>query len=92
VDWAKTDWQMWAAALSDNTQLVDLIIKDVWNPLMNGKNDIPFSDKYMVARDCAGDYDGYKARPVVGGHFALMALAYGPGGNCENISYQDCQQ
>lgn len=38
------------------------------------QNNVPFSDRYHVEGPQAGLNYGFKARPVVGGHFALLAL------------------
>ena len=37
-------------------------------------NQVPFSDRYFVTNETIGSYDAYEARPVVGGHFAVLAL------------------
>lgn len=78
-DWGKTDWMTWSAALAGTGQpkIRDMLINDVHAFLTNGLNDVPFSDKFFVknkATDVEGHWDGYKNRPVVGGHLALLAL------------------
>lgn len=85
--WAKTDWMIFAAATAmapgvDNEGVRDMFVNDVHAFMTNGKVEVPFSDKFWVdtgadgkgARQEAGLHIGYKARPVVGGHFALLAL------------------
>lgn len=85
--WAKTDWMVFAAATAmapgvENEGMRDMFVDDIHAYISNGKNDVPFSDKFWtetkVGRDGnrheIGTYDGYKARPVAGGHFALLAL------------------
>jgi hypothetical protein len=67
VDWGKTDWMLFAAGIAvapgiENEGVRDMFINDVHGFLTNGQNAVPFSDNL------------YRARPVVGGHFALMAL------------------
>ena len=82
VDWGKTDWMHFAAATAmapgvENEGVRDMLVNDVHAFLTNGQNDVPFSDNFFVetnGSDTAGAHDLYRARPVVGGHFALMAL------------------
>ncbi|KAK6837141.1 protein of unknown function DUF1793 [Aspergillus parasiticus SU-1] len=75
-DWAKSDWNMWLAATFElDTQ--NEFIEDLWAFMTNGKHNWPFSDRY-VATSAKGASPGVpilcRARPTVGGHFALMAL------------------
>ncbi|KAJ5172027.1 hypothetical protein N7492_004620 [Penicillium capsulatum] len=75
-DWAKSDWNMWLAATLDiGTR--DEFIDDLWAYMTNGKHNWPFSDRY-VASASHGNTPGVpvlcRARPTVGGHFALLAL------------------
>lgn len=85
--WAKTDWMIFAAATAmapgvDNEGVRDMFIDDMHAYMSNGKNNVPFSDKFWTESKLGldgnyheiGSYDGYKARPVAGGHFALLAL------------------
>lgn len=83
VSWAKTDWMVWSAATSmatgvENEGVRDMFIDDIHSFLTNGiMSNVPFSDNFFVetsGTDIAGKYNLYRARPVVGGHFALMAL------------------
>ncbi|KAK4549818.1 hypothetical protein LTR36_005119 [Oleoguttula mirabilis] len=82
LDWGKTDWMIFAAATAmaqgvGNEGVRDMFVEDVHSFVSNGLNPIPFSDKYFVensAGDVQGEWNGYRNRPVVGGHFALMAL------------------
>ncbi|KAK8212903.1 hypothetical protein M8818_003068 [Zalaria obscura] len=81
-DWGKTDWMLWAAATAmapgvGNNSCRDMFIDDVWNFASNGMNEVPFGDKFFVetnGTDVEGMWDMYEARPVVGGHFALLAM------------------
>jgi hypothetical protein len=76
--WAKSDWNIWAAAASAN-ETRDMFVDDIWTFIGNGMNDAPFSDRWIVR---AGGEGGkpvgkeqfLRARPTVGGHFALLAL------------------
>ncbi|KAJ5739058.1 hypothetical protein N7533_011842 [Penicillium manginii] len=75
-DWAKSDWNMWlAATFEKNTR--DELVDDLWAFMTNGKHNWPFSDRY-VSTSSHGNEPGIpilcRARPTVGGHFALLAL------------------
>jgi hypothetical protein len=85
--WAKTDWMVFAAATAmapgaTNEGVRDMFIDDIHAYMSNGKNNVPFSDKFWTESKLGldgkqheiGTYDGYRARPVAGGHFALLAL------------------
>jgi hypothetical protein len=85
--WAKTDWMVFAAATAmapgvTDEGVRDMFINDIHAYISNGKNDAPFSDKFWTESKLGldgkeheiGSYDGYRARPVAGGHFALLAL------------------
>ncbi|RDW74656.1 putative glutaminase [Aspergillus mulundensis] len=76
-DWAKSDWNMWLAGTFANTTTRFEFIDDLWAFVSNGKHNWPFSDRY-IATSAQGHEPGVpvlcRARPTVGGHFALMAL------------------
>ncbi|KAL4736467.1 DUF1793-domain-containing protein [Aspergillus similis] len=76
-DWAKSDWNMWLAGTFDDETTRHEFIDDLWAFVSNGKHNWPFSDRY-VATSAKGREPGLpvlcRARPTVGGHFALMAL------------------
>lgn len=82
LDWGKTDWMIWAAATAmapgvGDTNARDMFVNDIHAFMTNGLNAVPLSDKFFVesnASDVQGVFDGYMARPVVGGHFRLLAL------------------
>ncbi|KAK7754712.1 hypothetical protein SLS62_003270 [Diatrype stigma] len=71
--WTKTDWMMWAAAIaSEDTR--DMFIRLLADWIGTTPTNKPFTDLYDAA---TGDYPpglGFAARPVAGGHFALLAL------------------
>lgn len=81
VNWAKTDWMLIAAATATavgNNAIQDMFINDVHYFLTDGQNDAPFSDNFYTFTEgsaLVGNFDTYRARPVVGGHFALMTLS-----------------
>jgi hypothetical protein len=69
--WTKSDWQIFTAStVTDTTvrnHLVDLVVKYV----SNGLNNVPLSDWYDAS---SGKTLGFQARPVVGGHLALLTV------------------
>jgi hypothetical protein len=66
-----TDWQMWTSAIVTDTSLRDLFIADIKAYISNGLNNVPLSDWYDTI---TGVTAGFRARPVVGGHLALVRL------------------
>lgn len=70
--YAKSDWEIWAAAISSRftrAKIIDLVA--LW--LNETITDRPFTDLYdTVTSDFPGIY--FMARPVTGGHFAILAL------------------
>lgn len=63
---------MFTAAFVTNTTLRDYLISSVRKHAANGTNTAPLSDWY----DATTALDqGFKARPVVGAHLALVSLA-----------------
>lgn len=75
-DWAKSDWNIWTAA-TVSTSTRDEFIEDFWAFMTNGQHNWPLSDRY-VSTSAHGNVVGMpilcRARPTVGGHFALLAL------------------
>lgn len=75
-DWAKSDWNMWTAATVDNSTR-DEFVEDFWAFMTNGQHNWPLSDRY-VSTSAYGSVVGVpilcRARPTVGGHYALLAL------------------
>lgn len=75
-DWAKSDWNMWLAATFGKFTR-DQFVDDLWMYMTNGKHNWPFSDRYVSTSELgstAGVPILCRARPTVGGHFALLAL------------------
>lgn len=71
-DWVKSDWEMFAAAVAEKStrdMLINLQVK--W--IQETTTTTPYGDLFDGA---TGGYTGvnFKARPVVGGLFALLAL------------------
>ncbi|KAI1475884.1 DUF1793-domain-containing protein [Daldinia eschscholtzii] len=73
--YTKSDWEIWTAATSSATTR-RLFVNAVAYWLNETTTNLPFSDLYEVVG--TGEYplqiDHFSARPVVGGHFALLAL------------------
>lgn len=69
--YTKTDWQTLTAAIVTDDTTRDLLINAVYDFAADGENSVPFSDWYDTD---SGVTDGFQARPVVGGHLALLAL------------------
>lgn len=80
VNWGQTNRMLWAAAVAQkagNDEVREMFVKDVHAYMSNGQSDIPFADQYFINNAlgaAAGSPASYGAQPVVGGHFALMAL------------------
>ncbi|GFF24109.1 uncharacterized protein C16H5.12c [Aspergillus lentulus] len=75
-DWAKSDWNMWLAGTLDDSTRSEFI-DDLWAFMTNGQHNWPFSDRYITT-SAKGNTPGVpvlcRARPTVGGHFAVLAL------------------
>ncbi|KAI8959156.1 DUF1793-domain-containing protein [Daldinia sp. FL1419] len=73
--YTKSDWEIWTAATcSPSTRRLFVNAVAYW--LNETTTNLPFSDLYEVVG--TGEYplqiDHFSARPVVGGHFAMLAL------------------
>ncbi|OSD04167.1 DUF1793-domain-containing protein [Trametes coccinea BRFM310] len=71
VTYAKSDWQMLTAATVTDDSIRNVFISSVLKYAADGKNAKPFSDMYSSLDGTAQDP---RARPLVGGHLALLAL------------------
>ncbi|KAJ7151690.1 hypothetical protein C8R46DRAFT_1166541 [Mycena filopes] len=69
--YTKSDWEIWTAAVVNDQSLRDLLITAIKDFLSTGLNNTPFPDLYDTV---TGGVQGFKARPVVGGHLALKLL------------------
>ena len=65
------DWSIWTAAISTTTDVRDLFINAVSKYAADGLNAQPLGDWYETLN---GDVEGFRARPGVGGHLALVRL------------------
>ncbi|GGL13274.1 glutaminase family protein [Mangrovihabitans endophyticus] len=70
--YTKADWEMWTAAwLKDHTAVRDLLIDGLYRFADTSGQRVPMTDWYDVV---ANRQQGFQARPVVGGFFALLTL------------------
>ncbi|KAJ7583013.1 hypothetical protein C8J56DRAFT_1056024 [Mycena floridula] len=69
--YTKTDWEIWTSAIVTDLSLRDALITSLKKYLSNGKNTNAFPDLYDTI---SGSAEGFRARPVSGGHLALLIL------------------
>jgi hypothetical protein len=67
--YTKSDWEIFVAASIDDTTERQKLIDGVYNYATSTPQRVPFSDLYNVAD---GTQNGFSARPVQGGMFALL--------------------
>ncbi|KAI1336160.1 DUF1793-domain-containing protein [Xylariaceae sp. FL0016] len=88
--YTKSDWQFFAAAVASKKVRTE-ILQHVATWVNETVTDHPFTDLYET--DGRGDYPPglmFRARPVVGGHFAFLALERACGGKAmEGLSFLD---
>ncbi|KAI0092706.1 DUF1793-domain-containing protein [Irpex rosettiformis] len=70
--YTKSDWEIWTAALVSSTSVRNTLISSVRKYAADGSSSQPLGDWYETTD---GSVEGFRARPVVGGHFALLALS-----------------
>ncbi|KZV98208.1 DUF1793-domain-containing protein [Exidia glandulosa HHB12029] len=68
--YTKSDWEIWTAGIVDTT-LRNQIITAVVKYASDGMSSQPLGDWYETSN---GAVEGFRARPVVGGHLALLIL------------------
>jgi hypothetical protein len=68
--YTKTDWEVWTAGIVTDQGLRDTFISSLKAYLSNGLNNQAFPDLYDTITGVAL---GFRARPVVGGHLALVS-------------------
>ncbi|KAM5543283.1 hypothetical protein V8D89_003157 [Ganoderma adspersum] len=76
-NYTKSYWEIWTAATVTSSGGRDQFIQAVRNYAASGKNSAPFGDLYQMTDGKLVAISGH-ARPVVGGHLALLALAKAP--------------
>ncbi|GLB33929.1 putative protein with domain of unknown function (DUF5127) [Lyophyllum shimeji] len=69
--YTKTDWEIWTAGIVTDTATRDLFISSVKKYASSGSSNQPLGDWYETTNGAA---EGFRARPVVGGHLALLIL------------------
>ncbi|CAA7259876.1 unnamed protein product [Cyclocybe aegerita] len=69
--YTKSDWEIWTAGIMTDTAGRDLFIGAVKRWASDGLSSQPFGDWYETTD---GRPQGFRARPVVGGHLALLVL------------------
>ncbi|KZP32941.1 DUF1793-domain-containing protein [Athelia psychrophila] len=78
--YTKSDWQMWTAAIMTNTTVRDEFISGLYHFAQDGASNLPFADWYETSNGTVenivstGEIEGFRARPVAGGHLALLLL------------------
>lgn len=77
---ALTGWEIWMAAIVNDSSLQASLINDVYQYLTDGRSTAPFPDLYdTVSGDTAPLF--YRNRPVVGGNLALLVLSQSSSSN-----------
>jgi len=84
--YTKTDWSIWTAAIATTTAVRDQFVGSIYNFASDGKNEMPLSDWYDTV---TGISSGFRARPVVGGHLALMNGVLPPTANSTRFKRDD---
>ncbi|ORY71741.1 uncharacterized protein BCR38DRAFT_328936 [Pseudomassariella vexata] len=85
----KSDWEFFAAAVTSKKTRTE-ILQNVARWVNETSTDLPLTDLYQT--EGTGGFPGvsFKARPVVGGHFAFLALERACGGKAmEALRYLD---
>ncbi|TVY68652.1 putative glutaminase [Lachnellula suecica] len=87
--YTKSDWQFFAVAVASK-QVREEVVESIALWVNETSTDLPLTDLYDTEGD--GGFPGisFKARPVVGGHFAFLALERACGGQAvEALSFLD---
>ncbi|KAH9940434.1 DUF1793-domain-containing protein [Epithele typhae] len=69
--YTKSDWQIWTAGIMSATQVRDMFVSSVLKYAGDGATNQPLPDLYDAINGTEVPGSGH-ARPVVGGHFALV--------------------
>jgi hypothetical protein len=72
-DYTKSDWEIFCAAIASQ-ETRDMFIKDLVRWVGETTNSHPFTDLYETSDGRQPDGIDFKARPVMGGIFALLLL------------------
>ncbi|HTA18204.1 MAG TPA: DUF5127 domain-containing protein [Polyangia bacterium] len=68
-NYTKSDWEIWTAAALDDVAARKVLIDGVYDYATTSTARVPFGDLYFTG---TGQWDGFQARPVQGGMFALL--------------------
>lgn len=68
-EYSKSDWLIWAASLTDDTEKKKIFIRALDSFLRESPDRVPFSDWYETV---GGEYHCFRARTVQGGCFFLL--------------------
>jgi hypothetical protein len=69
--YTKGDWEMWTAAWLHGHPVSGYLVSALYDFVNSSPSRVPFTDWYDTAADTQ---NGFQARPVVGGIFALVSL------------------
>ena len=69
-----SDWAIWTAGIVSDTTTRNQIIDSIVKYVSSGLNSQPLGDWYETTN---GNVNGFKARPVAGGHLALVSYRVG---------------
>ncbi|THV08423.1 DUF1793-domain-containing protein [Dendrothele bispora CBS 962.96] len=69
--YTKSDWEIWTGGIMTTTAARDIFVSAVHRWASGGTSTAPFGDWYETTN---GAPQGFRARPVVGGHLALVGL------------------
>ncbi|KAE8452011.1 hypothetical protein EG329_002176 [Mollisiaceae sp. DMI_Dod_QoI] len=87
--YTKSDWEFFAVAVSSK-QVREEIVDSIALWVNETSTDLPLTDLYETEGDGGFPGPNFKARPVVGGHFAFLALERACGGKAiEALSFLD---
>ncbi|MCJ1244101.1 hypothetical protein MMC30_001299 [Trapelia coarctata] len=81
--YTKTDWEFWVASISSK-QVRSEILESVALWVNETNTDRPFTDLHDTEHEGGFPGPSFFARPVVGGHFAFLALGRACGGEGMN--------
>jgi len=85
----KSDWEFFAVAVASK-QVREEIVESIALWVNETSTDSPLTDLYDTEGDGGFPGNAFKARPVVGGHFAFLALERACGGKAvEALSFLD---
>lgn len=72
--YTKSDWEIWTASISSD-ETKNMIISSLAKYVRETPTDTGFTDLYeTISADWPANISHFISRPVVGGHFALLAL------------------